>query len=237
MSSDGKKYNYSVIFFSSADSFEVLVISLASADRRPTIGPTSNKKTSHSISADCPPIIGRLSADDRRSSTDCRPTKRIVGYLSADNRPIVGPHKTRPHIFVASMYAYLVIFAFSKCFLPLAKSDLVQTINSIILYNMRMRNEAKMPYDFLMRRPTVGRSSPDSLYAVPHVNVVGRRSADGRPIVSRLSADRKTLQLIKVIGEVCFNVIAPVGRQNCIHRPIKMQNSCRRTIGRLSVLM
>ena len=36
-----KKYNYSVIIsFSSADSFEVLVIGLASADRRPT----SNEK-------------------------------------------------------------------------------------------------------------------------------------------------------------------------------------------------
>ena len=81
------------------------------------------------------------------------------------------------------MYAYLVIFAFSKSFIPLAESDLEQTINSIILYNMRMRYEAKMPYDYLMCRPTVG----------------------------RLSADRKTLQLIKVIGEVCFNVIAPVG--------------------------
>ena len=30
-----------------------------------------------------------------------------------------------------------------------------------ILYNMRMRHEAKMPYDYLMRRPTVCRSSPD----------------------------------------------------------------------------
>ena len=48
-----------------------------------------------------------------------------------------------------------------------------------------------------------------------------------RPIVDLSSADRKSLQLIKVIGEVCFNVIAPVGRQNCIYRPIKMQNSCR----------
>ena len=51
-----------------------------------------------------------------------------------------------------------------------------------------MRTEAKMPYEYLMRRPTVGRSS----------------------------TDRKSLQLIKVIGEVYFNVIAPVGRQNCI---------------------
>ena len=110
------------------------------------------------------------------------------------------------------LIAYFVIFAFSKCFLPLAESDLVQTVNSISLYNMRMRIEAKMSYEYLMRLPTVGRSS-----------------TDGRPINS--------LQLIKVIGEVCFNVIAPVGRQNCIYRPIKMQNSPRPTIGRLSVLM
>ena len=65
-----------------------------------------------------------------------------------------------------------------------------------------MRTEAKMSYDYLIHRSTVGRSSSDSLYAVPQVNVVGRSSAD-----------RKALQLIKVIGEVCFNVIAPVGRQ------------------------
>ena len=58
-------------------------------------------------------------------------------------------------------------------------------------------------------RPMVGRlsSESDSLYAAPQptVNVVG--------LWRRSSADRKTLRLIKVIGEVCFNVIAPVGKQ------------------------
>ena len=45
MSVDGKN-SYSVILFSSADSFEVLVSGLTSADRRPTIDnrPTSNEK-------------------------------------------------------------------------------------------------------------------------------------------------------------------------------------------------
>ena len=50
---------------------------------------------------------------------------------------------------------------------------------------MRMRTEAKMSYDYLMRRPTVGRWSPDSLYAAPQVNVVGRRLADRRATVGR----------------------------------------------------
>ena len=45
-----------------------------------------------------------------------------------------------------------------------------------------MRSKAKMSSDYLMRRPTVGRSSPDSLYAATQVNVVGRQSADRRPI-------------------------------------------------------
>ena len=45
MSADGKK-PYSVTFFSSADSFEVSVIGLTSADRTPTVGSrlTSNEK-------------------------------------------------------------------------------------------------------------------------------------------------------------------------------------------------
>ena len=92
-------------------------------------------------------------------------------------------------IFIAFMYTYLDIFAFSECFLPLTESDLVQTINSIMLYKMRMRTQAKMTKDYLMRRPMVGRSSPDSLYAAPQVNVVSQRSADrradGRPIICR----------------------------------------------------
>ena len=117
-------------------------------------------KIRHSNSADCWPIIGRQSADDLfigRSSTDFRPTKLIVGRLSANDRPIVGPHKPRPVIFIAFVNAYLVIFVFSKGFLPLAESDLVQTINSIILCNMRMLTKAKMSYDYFVRRPTVCR--------------------------------------------------------------------------------
>ena len=51
------------------------------------------------------------------------------------------------------MYAYLVIFAFSKCFLPLAESDFLQAINSNILYNMRMRTKAKM--SSMIGRPSV----------------------------------------------------------------------------------
>ena len=124
---------------------------------------------------------------------------------------------------MAFMYAYLVIFAFSKCFLPLAERDYVQTI---ILYNMCMRIEAKMSYDYLMRRPTGAR-----------LIVCSPMGKCCRPIVGLSSADRKALQLIKVIGEVCFNVVAPVGRRNCFYRPIKMQNSCRPTIDQLSVLL
>ena len=123
-------------------------------------------------------------------------------------------------IFIAFMYTYLDIFAFSECFLPLAESDLVQTINSIMLYKMCMRTQAKMTKDY-------------SLYATRQVNVVGQRSADRRATVDRSSADRKTLQLIKVIGEVCFNVITPVGRQKLFIG----RKTCRILVGRLSVLM
>ena len=49
------------------------------------------------------------------------------------------------------MYTYLDISAFSECFLPLVESDLVQTINSNILYKMCMHTEAKLSYDYLMR--------------------------------------------------------------------------------------
>ena len=57
-----------------------------------------------------------------------------------------------------------------------------------------------MSYDHLIGRSTFGRSLPDSLYAAQKVNVVGRSSDDS------VSTDRETLWLIKVIGEVCFNV-------------------------------
>ena len=142
-----------------------------SADHRPTIDRQS------AVDLVYRPIISRLSAD--------RP---IIGRLSADNRPIVCPYKPRPHIFIAFMYTYLVIFAFSKCFLPLAESDLVQTINSIIftICACVQCTDVKMSYEYFIRRPTVGRSSPDSMYAATQVNffrpTVGRSSADGRPI-------------------------------------------------------
>ena len=145
MSADGKKTT--VIFLSSVDIFEVLVIGLTSVDRRPTIDRLLMKNKPFKLCrllADHRPTIGRQSADDLfigRSFIDCWPTKLTVGRLSADDRPIVGPH-----IFIAFVYAHLVIFVFSICFLPLAESDLVQTINSIILYNMRMRTKAKMSY-------------------------------------------------------------------------------------------
>ena len=83
-----------------------------------------------------------------------------------------------------------------------------------------------------MRRPMVGRSSPDSLYAAPQVNAVGRRSVDSRATVGRSPADRKTLQLIKVIGEVCFNVI-----QQLATKTIYWPKTGTILVGRLSVLM
>ena len=74
-------------------------------------------------------------------------------------------------------------------------SVLVQTINVIILYMMRMRTEAKRSYDYLMHRPIVGQLI---VYC---------------PTGKCRSADRKILQFIKVIGEICLNVISPVWSQ------------------------
>ena len=47
-----------------------------------------------------------------------------------------------------------------------------------------------------------------------------------RPIISRSSADRKSLQL-SARYVLMYSVTASVGQQNCIYRPIKMQNYCR----------
>ena len=73
MSADGKKTTQ-LYFFSSADSYEVSVSGLTSADRRPTIGrssvdnrPTFNENNPFKLGrllADHRPTIGRQSADD-----------------------------------------------------------------------------------------------------------------------------------------------------------------------------
>ena len=71
-----------------------------------------------------------------------------------------------------------------------------------------------------MCRPTVGRSS----LATYHRPMC-------RPTVGQRSADCKVLGLIQVIGELCvFNVIASVGRQNDVYRPIKIKESYRLTV-------
>ena len=105
------------------------------------------------------------------------------------------------------MYAYLVIFAFSKCFLPLAESDLVQTITeSINLYNMR--KEAKIPYDYLMRRPTVGRSKNLAVYK-GYRRSLFQCNCSCRPTKLYLSADKNAKFLSPDSRPiVCLNVIA-----------------------------
>ena len=78
---------------------------------------------------------------------------RLPTVDRAQNRPTVGPYKPRP-IFYAFMYNFLKeLPAFSECFLLLAESDLVQTVNSTILYKMRMGPETKMSYYHLISRP------------------------------------------------------------------------------------
>ena len=67
-----------------------------------------------------------------------------------------------------------------------------------------------------MCRPTVGRSSLDS-------KVIGRRSADDRPIVQFYDFLSKSVRIV-------FNVIASVGRQIDVDRAIKIQKSYRPTV-------
>ena len=75
MSADEKETTQ-LCFFSSANSFEVLVRGLTSADRRSTIGRLLMKNKPFKLGrllADHRPTIGRQSADDL-SLTDCRPS-------------------------------------------------------------------------------------------------------------------------------------------------------------------
>ena len=67
-----------------------------------------------------------------------------------------------------------------------------------------------------MCRPIIGRSLPGS-------KVIGRRSADRRPIVKFCDFLRYSVRFV-------FNVIASVGRQNDVYRPIKIQKSYRPTV-------
>ena len=66
------------------------------------------------------------------------------------------------------------------------------------------------------RRPIIGRSSLDS-------KVIGRSSADDRPIVQFCDFLSKSVRIV-------FNVIASVGRQIDVYRPIKIQKSYRPTV-------
>ena len=173
------------------------IIGRSSVDYRPIVGRQSADsivKISRSNSADCRAIICRLSADNRptigrqsaddlfigRSSPDCRPTELIAGRRSADG------HKPRPHIHIAFMYTYLDIFAFSFGGKRLSTNHQFHHF-----YKMRMRTEAKMSYDYLMRRPIVARlivCCPTCKCCRP---TVGRSSDDDWPIVRRRSADRR----------------------------------------------
>ena len=73
---------------------------------------------------------------------------------------------------------------------------------------------------------------------------VGRPSADHRPIVARLKGNRPTIgrtsaddrsivkfcDFLRYSARYVFNVIASVGRQNDVYRPIKIQKSYRPTV-------
>ena len=71
-------------------------------------------------------------------------------------------------------------------FSSFGENDLVQTVNSTILYRMPMVTETKMSHNTFISRLTFGRSLLDLLYASRQVNTIGRRSADYRAMVSRL---------------------------------------------------
>ena len=71
-------------------------------------------------------------------------------------------------------------------FSSFGENDLVQTVNSTILYRMRMVTETKMSHNTCISRRTFGRSLLDLLYASRQVYTIGRRSADYRAMVSRL---------------------------------------------------
>ena len=76
--------------------------------------------------------------------------------------------------------------------------------------------------------------------------MVGRRSADDLPVsrpmsylieplfigrcVGRSSADWPIVKFFESVRYIVFNVIASVGRQNDVYRPIKIQNSYRPTV-------
>ena len=76
----------------------------------------------------------------------------------------------------------------------------------------------------------------------PHIigRCVGRPLADDRPIVARhlssadVSADDRPIvkfwDLFRKSASYVFNVIAPVGRQNDVYRPIKIQKSYWQTV-------
>ena len=70
--------------------------------------------------------------------------------------------------------------------------------------------------------------------------IIGRSSGADRPIVAThlesadVSADDrpivKVCDLLRKSVRYVFNVIAPVGRQNDVYRPMKIQNSYRSTV-------
>ena len=101
LSADGKKIKTTQLYFFHRPTVLMFwssvwhrpIIGRLSTDRRPTIGRILIKNKPFNLgrlSADHRPKIGRRSADDLfigRSSTYCRPTKLIVGRLSADRWP------------------------------------------------------------------------------------------------------------------------------------------------------
>ena len=97
--------------------------------------------------------------------------------------------------------------------------ELIQTMESTILYKMRMRTEAKNDICSFSE-------SPGSRSIVVRLIVCCPTGKCIRPTVGRSSGEWKALWLTKVIGE-CHNVIALVGH---IYWPINTQKSSRPTV-------
>ena len=69
----------------------MLAVGRSFADRRPTIGDVGRRSADKTLSADCRPTIGRLSADNKWLIQKCH--RPIIGRLSAYHRPIAKTQK------------------------------------------------------------------------------------------------------------------------------------------------
>ena len=120
-----------------------------------------------------------------RSSADCQPTELIVGRRSADEQPNDDSHKPSTHIFIAFLYTYLDIFAFSS-FLG---GKRLSTNHQCHHFIQDAHNGICLSNASADSRPIVARlivCCPTSKYCR---SMVDRSSDDGRPI-KNLAVDK-----------------------------------------------